>query len=226
MRRVASLLAAGALTTGCATAAFTPRTVDCGRLTPVPNPSGRIDLASQGASVQPPQADRWCMSTTQAGAFAFNTHPLMGRRLESPPSQADVAHTVGIIILTAPVPKELRIETPEELAALAQRMMLGESGRFRTVESSAARDSSLGADCVRFDSVVEERDNPRASGGVFVIVNRENRLCRHPHASSPTLVLFGASERYLQGSGVSLTLDTLRPEWEPSVRSVQFLRPR
>jgi hypothetical protein len=105
--------------------------------------------------------------------------------------------------------------------------MLGERGRMRIVESTSTRDTSLGAECVRFDSILEEHDNPRARGAVFVVVNRDSYLCRHPHAPSPTLVLFGASERYIRGTvSPPLLLDTLSAAWVPAVRSIQFLRPR
>ena len=227
MPRLAWVLAVGVLMGGCASTGFTPRTLDCGRLAPVPNPSGRIELASLGVSIIPPQADRWCMSPLGSDFFTFNTHPLMGKYLDTAPTPAEMAHTVGILVTSGAPPKDAKLDAPEDLVAFAQRMMLGDSRRFRIVESTAVRDSSLGADCIRFDSTLEERDNPRAPGAVLVLVNRENHLCRHPYARSPMLVLFGASERYVQGTdNQPLLLDTLKTQWEPSVRSVQFLRPR
>jgi hypothetical protein len=225
--RAAPLLAAGALLIGCATTDWTPRTVDCGRLTPVPNPSGRIELVSHGVSVLPPQADRWCMSPVNSQVFAFYTHPLMGTRLETAPSLAEQAHTFGILVIAGPPPKNARLDTPDDFVAVARQLMLGERGRVRIVESTSTRDTSLGAECVRFDSILEEHDNPRARGAVFVVVNRDSYLCRHPHAPSPTLVLFGASERYIRGTvSPPLLLDTLSAAWVPAVRSIQFLRPR
>jgi hypothetical protein len=227
MIRMAWALAIALFLSGCASTGFTPSTLNCGGFTPVPNPSGRIELASLGVSIVPPQADRWCMSPMNSNVFSFGTHPLMGKYLETAPSHAEMAHTFGILVMSGPPPKDAKLNTPEELAAFAQRTITGESGRFRTLQSKAVQDSSLGADCIRFDSIVEERDNPRAPGVVLQVVNRDNYLCRHPYARSPMLVMWGASERYIQGtvSPPSL-LDTLKVEWEPSVRSVEFLRPR
>lgn len=225
MIRFTWILAAGVLLGGCASAGFTPRTVDCGRLTPVPNPSGRIELASLGVSIAPPQGSRWCMSPMAADVFSFGTHPLMGKYLETAPTQAEATHTLGILVMSAPPPKDAKLDTPEDLLAVAQRM-LGGSGRFRTVESHVIQDSSLGADCITFDAILEERGNPRAPGAVLQVVSRRNHLCRHPYARSPLLVLWGPTERYIQGTVRPPSLvDTLEAEWEPSVRSVQFLRP-
>jgi len=76
----------------------------------------------------------------------------------------------------------------------------------------------------RFDAVVEERNNPDARGLVLVGVLRDSLFCRHPNARTPTLVLISASERYVQGTVTGpLLIDALRSEWEPSVRSVQFM---
>jgi len=226
--RSAWALAVGVFLGGCASSPeFTPRTLDCGRLTPVPNPSGRMELAAIGVSILPPQADRWCMSPMAGNAFTFTTHPLMGKYLETLPTQAETAHTFGILVMSGPVPKDAKLDTPEDLLAFAQRMMLGDPGRFRIVQSHVVQDPSLGADCIRFDSILEERDNPRAGGAVFQLVIRANYLCRHPYARSPMLVLWGATERYIQGTVRTPALvDTLKAEWEPSVRSVQFLPPR
>ena len=220
------IVAVGVLLSGCASTTFTPRTVNCGGLTPVPNPSERIELPSLGVSIVPPQASRWCMSPMAADVFSFGTHPLMGKYLETAPTPAEAAHTFGILVMSAPPPKDAKLDTPEDLLAVAQRM-LGGSERFRTVESRVVQNPSLGADCNTFDAILEERGNPRAPGLVLQVVSRQNHLCRHPYARSPTLVLWGASERYVQGTVTPPSLvDTLKAEWEPSVRSVQFLHPR
>lgn len=149
----------------------------------------------------------------------------MGKRLETAPPLPQQAHTFAVALIAGPPPKGVKLDTPDDLVAAAQRVMVGEKGTIRIVESSSARDTSLGAECIRFDSVLEERDNPRVRGAVLVIVNRDNYVCRHPHASTPTLILFGASERFIQGTvSPPLLLDTLRPQWEPTVHSVEFLR--
>jgi hypothetical protein len=161
-----------------------------------------------------------------ADVVSFGTNPLMGKYLETAPTQVETAHTLGILVMSAPPPKDAKLDTPEDMLAVAQHM-LGGSERFRAVVSDAVQDSWQGADCILFDATLEERGNRRAPGLVLQVVSRQNHLCRHPYASSPTLVLWGPSERYVQGTAnPTLLVDTLKEEWEPSVRSVQFLQPR
>lgn len=224
-RGFVAVLVVGLFLSACASTPFTPRTLNCGRLTPVPNPSGRIELPSLGVSIVPPQANGWCMSPMAADVFSFGTHPLMGKYLEKAPTPAEAAHTLGILVMSAPPPQDAKLDTPEDLLAVAQRM-LGGSERFRTVESRIVQDPSQGAGCITFDAILEERGNPRAPGLVLQVVSRQNHLCRHPYTRSPILVLWGASERYVQGTvSPPSMVDTLKPDWEPSVRSLQFLRP-
>lgn len=186
-----------------------------------------MELASLGVSIVPPQGSGWCMSAIGRDFFGFRTHELMGKHLESPPTKAEEAHTMGLMIAAGPPPTNAPSMTPEELTMFAQRLVMGDSGRFRILESRSTPDPVRGADCIRFESIVEERDNPRAPGVLLLIVSRENYLCRHPHASPPKLILFGASERYILGTvKPPLLLDRLKAQWEPSIRSVEFLPPR
>lgn len=224
--RLPWILAAALALCGCASTRFTPGTVDCGALTPVPTASGRIELPSLGVSIVPPQGGGWCMTPMSADVFSFGTNPLMGKYLDTEPTQAERAHTLGILVMSAPPPPDAKLDTPEGMLAVAQHM-LGGSERFRAVVSDAVQDSWRGADCILFDATLEEHGNRRAPGLVLQVVSRHNYLCRHPYASSPTLVLWGPSERYVQGTVASpLLMETLENEWEPSVRSVEFLRPR
>jgi hypothetical protein len=228
MKRAAGLFLAGLVISGCATTRVTyPMTFDCQamRLAPVTNPTQRLEFRSQGISVLPPPGDRWCIQDSGPKGVGFLTHPLLGKRLEAAPSQAEIAHTFATLVIADAAPKDVKVDTPEDLLAMAERMTRSE-GNLKTLESRVARDTSLGAECVRFDYVVEERNNPNVRGLVLVLVNREF-LCRHPSAQPPILVIIGASERYLQGTVSEPPLiESLRPEWEVFVRSLQFMPPR
>ena len=228
MKRAAGLFLTGLLIGGCAATGFAPVTFDCQamRLAPVTNPTQRLEFRAQGISVLPPPGDHWCIQGSGPKGVGFATHPLLGKRLEAVPSRAERAHTFAALVIADAAPKDVKLDTAEDLLALAeQRARSG--GRFKTVESRAVRDTSLGAECVRFDYVAEERDNPNAPGLVLVVVNRDNFLCRHPSAQNPILVMIGASERYVQGTvSEPLLTESLRPEWEVFVRSLQFIPPR
>ena len=227
MPRLAWVLAVGVLMGGCASTGFTPRTLDCGRLAPVPNPSGRIELASLGVSIIPPQADRWCMSPLGSDFFTFNTHPLMGKYLDTAPTPAEMAHTVGILVTSGAPPKDAKLDAPEDLVAFAQRMVLGaldDSGSWsprpfgtplweRTASDSTRRSKS---------ATTRGRRAPYSSSStvrtICAVIRTRARRC-----SSCSAPANGTSR---ERDNQPLLLDTLKTQWEPSVRSVQFLRPR
>jgi hypothetical protein len=150
----------------------------------------------------------------------------VGKVIETRPSEAEIRHTFAIMAIADEVPKDAKVETVADMSAFVEQIILGArpGSRFKAVEYKSVPDSSLGAECLRFDALVEERDNPGVPGVVLVQVIRDNFLCRHPDSRTPTLVVIGASERYIQGtvSGPSL-IDTLRSEWEPWVRSLNFM---
>jgi len=156
----------------------------------------------------------------------FYTHPLLGKVIETRPSEVEHLHTLALVTMADEVPKDAKVETAADMFAFVERRILGAQpgSRFKVVESKFMLDSSVGAECIHFDAVVEERDNPGARGVVLIQVMRDNFLCRHPDSRTPTLVLVAVSERYPQGAVTGpLLIDTLRSEWEPSVRSLQFM---
>ncbi len=227
--RSVSMLVSVFVAAGCATSRLAmPVRVDCQflRMASVSSPTQRMEFRSWGYSLLPPQGNQWCIGGAGPRGTRFITHPLFGKVIETRPSQAELRHTFGIMAIADEVPKDAKVETAADLFTSVERLVLGgqPKSRFKVVETRFVPDSSLGAECVRFDTVVEERDNPGAPGVVLVLVNRDNFLCRHPGSRTPTLIWIGASERYVQGTLTGpLLIDTLRTEWEPSVRSLQFL---
>ena len=191
------------------------------------NPTERVTLPSVGFSLLPPQGDRWCVGASGPRETTFMSSPLLGKLLDKRPSEAEIRHSIALVVVADEVPKDSRIETEADMIAFIEQRFLGKrpGSRFALVESKFVPDSSLGAECIRFDAVVEERDNPDARGLVLIGVFRDNFLCRHPKTRTPTLVLVSTSERYVQGTITTapLLIDSLRSEWEPSVRSLQFM---
>ena len=184
----------------------------------------RIEFPSSGYSILPPRGDRWCSGGSGSHGTTFVSHPLMGKLLERRPSEMEMRHSIALTVVADDAPKDTRIETEADMIAFVQRHYfgIGSGSRFTLVESKFVSDSSLGAECIRFDAVIEERNNPGARNLVLVGVMRDGFLCRHPNARTPTLILISTSERYVQGTTTPLLIDTLRSEWEPSVRSLQF----
>ncbi|MGH2396585.1 MAG: hypothetical protein ACRDFW_06265 [bacterium] len=139
--------------------------------------------------------------------------------------------------------EEAALESAEELQAFVQRWLRGGGrsrmfgsmtvldsapvARFKLVESKVVLDNSLGATCVRWDAVIEERDNPKVPGSVLIQTIRNNFLCRHPHSRERVFILIGYSERHMQGEQPqSQLVEMLKQEVEPFLRSLRFIRPR
>jgi hypothetical protein len=203
-RQSVRLFVVAVLAVGCATAGpRMPMKVDCQSLQmrSVSNPPQRMEFPSLGYSILPPQGDAWCLpSAPGVRSTIFNTHPLMGKALETRPTDAEIRHTFGPGIVAAEAPKGAKLDTPADMFAFVVRELLGVApgSRFTLVESRFVPDSSLGAECIRYDAIVEERDHPGARGIVLTGVLRDNFFCRHPDARTPTLIWISASERYDQ----------------------------
>lgn len=223
------LLLTGFLSVGCASPrVVAPVTVDCRtiRAAPVTNQDQRLEFRGQGFSVLPPPGEHWCITHSSARDVVFSTSALMGSRLEGPPSRAEMRHTFVVMVMALEV-GDAKVDTPEELRAFAERINRS-GGRFKTIELQVVPDTSLGVECVRVDSVKEERDNPNAPGVVLLLVERPTLLCRHPHMSPTSVVLIGASERYVQGAvmeGPSLG-EARKDQVEAFVHSLRFAPPR
>jgi hypothetical protein len=219
------LIAMVLITTGCVRPRVsTPVTMSCQSIgmKQVTTPSPRVEIRSAGFSFLPPQGNGWC-GRTEPGVITFNTHPLMGKTLTTMPSDTEILHSFGVMIFMSQVPKGVTVGTAQDMFSFVERTYLRPEPRFRTVESSFASDSSLGADCIRFHAVMEERDNPRAPGAVLEGVIGDSFACVLPNSPEPRVLVISPSERYVQGTVTGPRLmDTLRSVWEPSVRSVQF----
>ena len=207
-----------------------PMIFDCGAFgtagkTPVGDATQRIELESDGISIRPPTGGQWCIERGPRNV-TFHTSPMLGKVLAAAPSKTQRLHSFVVTLGVFTAPENVKLDTPADLVAVAEYWTQG-GDRFTVRHRQLTLDASLGADCVRYDLVGEERNNPLAGGSVLIQVFRDNYICRHPRARIPTLVWFGASERYLQDTPQhELLIGLLRPQWEPSVRSVMFTTSR
>ena len=224
------------LAVGCAARAFTPATLDCHalRMTPVTNVDERLEFSTQGFSILPPQGENWCIQSVEPRGVVFGKHLLSGKLLEKQPRLADVNHTFAALAMAFDA--KTKIESSAELKAFVDQMLRGgalgalvegtegSARRFRLVESNLVLDNYVGSECVRFDAIVEERDNPRRPGSVLMLNFPNNLLCRHPYSPGVGLIWISFNERYLQGE--QPLAGTMKHEFEPSLRSLQFMPPR
>lgn len=234
----------GILTTGCAAVLSTPVMFDCRQLgmTPVTDTAQRLEFPSPGFSVLPPQGEHWCIQQSQPSGIAFVKSPLFGKLLDRRPQETEVAHTFVAMAREVSV-EEAAVESPADLQAFVERWLRGGAGvrlggptmvldttplaRFKLARSKVLLDNSLQASCVRWDAVIEERDNPMVSGSVLIQTTRNNFLCWHPHSRERVFILIGYSERHVQGEQAQPPLvEMLKREVEPFLQSLRFVPPR
>ncbi len=163
-------------------------------------------------SILPPQGPNWFIGRQSAYEVWF-----MKKLLNTPWGRADVLHTFIVSAEVSPLPG-IDLESPTGVQQFLYRV-LGSPPKFRVQESQTVSDSSFGPGCTRYDSLVEERNNPRAPGAVLMI-SAHGFICPHPHVPSVAVHL-AYSERYIQGM-LSWLTEVLTQEAETSLRSVVF----
>jgi len=193
------------LVLGCATQA---------PLGPIINPAERVEF--DGFSVLPPQGKNWYLGKSPYHGVVFR------KRLFETPRSPEMHSFYASVTRDDLNGKEL--ETPQDLLAFVEHTFRVEP-RFRVVNSNVVLDDAMGnimdTDCVRYDMVQEERNNPIAPEAVLTLTVH-GFTCRHP--SSPKVAI-GAwcSERYPQGEQ-SLLDETLQQECESFLKHV-LLKP-
>ena len=97
---------------------------------------------------------------------------------------------------------------------------------YELLESHSILDTSLDANCVRFDAKVEARGYHKALPGIVVLNFVNNLICSHPQPpiSKSSLIWIGFVETYREGE--QSTADAVRREVEPFLRSLQFMPSR
>lgn len=229
------ILFTGAFLTGCA--GPRPFTMTCSAMgaPAVVEPGQLIDVAN--FSVAAPQGDTWCFGSKGPDYVVFGTHPLMGKYIEKPEASmgrntivlaarrikhgaASLTDSNGLQKFVEEWVKRglgIDAEGPEPMVRHTKLE------RFTTVRSRVVPWRSLDADCVRYEYVMEERNNPRAPGTVFIL-NDFGAVCHHP-AAKDYLVVMGISERYERGRQIDPSLfDRLKGrDAEPFLNSLKFM---
>src|SRR5687768_6374814 len=226
----------------CDAASSTPVRLDCEMLrgSPVTDLEQRIEIATQGFSVLPPQGEHWCYRFLSSQVVSFFKIPQFEKAFDRPPSVNDIAAlrmlSAIAISLKGLIDLPTNIQSAEELKTLVN-ILIGEhlfpqilagvrspQHSFQLLESQVVTDSHLGALCVRFNATLEERGNSQAPDLVFLLNLPSSVVCRHPTAPEVGLIWVGFAERYVQGD--EPVAETLKAEYEPYVQSVRFMRPQ
>jgi hypothetical protein len=200
------------LTAGC------PAPKSSRALTPVLDAGQRLQF--RGFSVLPPQGPDWYADRWGSDGTVFYKPrsavgvPIKGAAGPGREAQVFYAAAFGGRLEGA------SLDSLDTLRELAEQPLLSR-GRFRLLSGQTVPDTSLGADCVRYDAVHEERGNPRAPSLVLTLTVH-GFVCRHPAARDFVVHLL-YSERYAQGDEPRPTLtEALQSEVEPFLRSLRF----
>lgn len=186
---------------------------------PVTDTSTRLQY--YGFSVLPPQGGYWYFG----GEGEYGVNFGMGDP-EKYKERSDLTHTLILEVSNLEYADEKgvwNVNSPETLRQATENFLEAQSrGRFRLTSSALNPYRTQGTDCVRFNAVYEEHDNPRAPGTVL-IVNDQGFMCRHPN-SNQRIVHAISSERYKQGEKPFLDGE-LRQNVDQFFESIIFTAP-
>jgi hypothetical protein len=177
---------------------------------PVADPMTPIRAA--GFSVLPPSGGHWVQSAT----------PSLDRIVfaKVDPAHAQKGGSVMVIAVRMKA-RSSDIRSVEELRSEIDESIRSSSARFTMISSKteAYVDQALGADCVRVETVSEERNNPNRAGTIL-LMTIFGKACRHT-SSSAHYVQVTCSERRPAGS-TPLLDETLRKECARVIESLSF----
>ena len=182
--------------------------VSCGasQLTPVTDLTQRLEF--HGFSILPPQGYNWFFSGKDSRGALF-CRILKERHLER-------GHTLIAWVVTKDVKKD-EIGSQSKLREFVEKF-LKPGHRFKLLKS---RVILAGSDCVRYNRVAEERENPLFPDNVLILSAR-GIWCLHP--DSRHLIHAGFSERYVKGVHQPLASSLINDEVELFLKSLKLER--
>ncbi len=206
-RAIIVVLFLGAITAACVSQPV---------IRPVTDTSTRLPY--YGFSVLPPKGGYWYLG--EDGEYGVNF--AMGDP-EKYKDRNDLSHTLILQVSNLEYADEngvWDVGTPEALKQATEKFLQAQSrGRFRLSRFELEPYRAQGTDCVRFNALYEEHDNPRAPGSVLII-DDQGFMCRHPD-SDQRIVRATRSERYRQGETPFLD-ETLRLNVDQFLESIKF----
>ncbi len=160
-----------------------------------------------------PKGPNWYRRSERTGPLVFGLKP--------PPE--DPQHTF-LLAVGYWNKSENDPDTPEALKEeVAKNLEAKNVDRYHSIKWNVTPPYRLqGTDCVSYDIVQEERDNPHFPAGTLLILTEHGFFCRHPY--SPGVVQAFYSERFKQGEK-SLLNGALKEEAESFLDSIEFTHP-
>ena len=229
----------------CGAAVFTPIPFNCSVFDSflVTNVDNRIEVSALGFSVLPPQGENWCVKSMAAKGLSFLKVPGSVAVFGQPRSPDDLlpaalqaARFTGVAVGLPDF--GFKTESPEQLKVAVDQMInihifsqfvggiSSAERQYELLESHSILDTSLDANCVRFDAKVEARGFHKALPGIVVLNFINNLICAHPQppSSKSPLIWISFVETYREGE--QSTADSVRREVDPFLQSLQFMPAR
>ncbi|MCZ7627393.1 MAG: hypothetical protein M5R38_17945 [Candidatus Methylomirabilis sp.] len=156
---------------------------------PVTDPTMRF--SGTGYSALPPQGKDWYIVHHSQDAVTFS---------KVSPEKMEKYHTFGAGVIVTPWTAK-NIHSPTEFPKAVEKLFLANltRGRFRLISFRVAPFGSGGSYCSQYDSVYEERDNPKAPGVTLEMTNH-GFVCLD--SSSKFMIDVAYSERSPKGESI------------------------
>jgi hypothetical protein len=164
------------------------------QLRPVTDSTPRLQFF--GLSVLPPQGNNWYFNFEDQYGVSFGK---IDRDIYKPGTKP--THTLTVAANSGQLKPENKIDTPERLYAFSETFLHGKGpARFDSLEIALTPYRTQETDCVQYDQVVEERDNPKFAGAILTIT-AHGFICRNKY-SPDWLIWAFYSERYIPGEKI------------------------
>lgn len=176
--------------------------------------SGKV-MERNGFSLLPPSGKGWIVAPSGPYGAAF------GKPIMNPDgSRATLALQVSTGRFKD---RSFDLRSEQGLRAATEYTAAGgDASRFKVVDASYSETyREQDTDCIRFDVVMEEHNNPMAlNRGQVLLLSYHGMVCRHPSSDEFTLTAVFSERRPKEQA--SLLDEALRQEAEHSLKSIRF----
>ncbi len=184
---------------------------------PIINLSERMEL--EGVSVLPPQEKNWLFG----GSPFLKDIVVFKKKL---PNSSGIQELHSYLAVVTRVELDRGLTNPQDLLTYVNSKLKVMETRFQIIAYSVvldeARSNAMDTDCVRYDIVSKEFDNPNFPGFEFVLASHGFECC---HPSSPSVVIEAYCTERHPKDGQSAE-ETLRNECLSFLNNVQLKRLR
>jgi len=183
---------------------------------PVTDSTTRLQFV--GFSVLPPQGNNWYFNMEGQYVVSFGKFDRGKYKPGTKPT-----HTLIVTAFSGQLTPENKIDTPERLYAFSEAFLHRKGPtRFDSQEIELTPYRTQETDCVQYDHVVEERDNPKVAGAILTIT-AHGFICRNSYSPDWLISAF-YSERYIPGEKIDVG-PSFKREGQSFLKNIVFTPP-